>query len=645
MHIKRISRKHTLSLAITLVLASGMGQALAAGICVTGDTDADNGGGDTTLNCTTGAADLTGGVLTGTTSLTDGAGTTITGGTVTTNNIITGAGTISGTEIDGTITSANISANTITADDIAAGAVKNSELDTNAVTADKIDAGAVDTSELATDAVTTDKIQDSAVTVDKIADNSVGNSEMLDNAIGFAEMQDNAISNLEMRDDAIGNLEMQDDAIGNPEMQDNAIGNLEMQDNAIGNAEMLDDAIGTAEIIDDSIISIDIKNDTITSDDIGILKDIRVMDGNTDMKVDSDGFDLDVGIDDSITMTATDTGITDDHSDLILTGTSATLSFTDMSPAQTNSVTVDADSVDIVGGTGTTNVNIGDDLVITTDSMDVTAAAGGDVTLNVSGAGTASMTDGTATVSTTGGTAKMDSGATEVSVDGTTARITDGDAIVSTSGDVATMSSSTGGSVTVNDTGDATMSSVEGATASTVDDAASLKSADGRAVITADNTKASVTVDNGTATHGLEIDVVPGETTLSGGTNSTTLKLNDSGADLNNRLDMGGNKINNLSAGVAPLDAVNVSQLDRVEDHLLDYAAKAAATAMAMDVFLPDPGKKFRVNVGGGFYDSESAVGITGAGRVTENVALYFGVAADVDGDEVGAKVGMSYQW
>ena len=41
----------------------------------------------------------------------------------------------------------------------------------------------------------------------------------------------------------------------------------------------------------------------------------------------------------------------------------------------------------------------------------------------------------------------------------------------------------------------------------------------------------------------------------------------------------------------------------------------------------------------------ESAVGITGAGRVTENVALYFGVASDIDGDEVGGKVGMSYQW
>ncbi len=72
---------------------------------------------------------------------------------------------------------------------------------------------------------------------------------------------------------------------------------------------------------------------------------------------------------------------------------------------------------------------------------------------------------------------------------------------------------------------------------------------------------------------------------------------------------------------------------------------KGIATAMAMDVLLPDPGRKFRVNVGGGFYDGESAIGITGAGRVNENVALYFGLGTDIDGDEVAAKVGASYQW
>jgi hypothetical protein len=56
------------------------------------------------------------------------------------------------------------------------------------------------------------------------------------------------------------------------------------------------------------------------------------------------------------------------------------------------------------------------------------------------------------------------------------------------------------------------------------------------------------------------------------------------------------------------------------------------------------PAKKFQVNICGGFYDSESAVGVTGAGRVNNDVALCFGIATDTDGDEVGGKIAASYQ-
>jgi autotransporter adhesin len=100
-------------------------------------------------------------------------------------------------------------------------------------------------------------------------------------------------------------------------------------------------------------------------------------------------------------------------------------------------------------------------------------------------------------------------------------------------------------------------------------------------------------------------------------------------------------RVTNVADGVSDFDAVNKRQLD--DQH--EKAMKGIATAMAMDVILPDPDMKFGVNVGGGFYDSESAIGITGAGRVNKDVALYFGVATDTDGDEVGAKVGAFYQW
>jgi hypothetical protein len=64
-----------------------------------------------------------------------------------------------------------------------------------------------------------------------------------------------------------------------------------------------------------------------------------------------------------------------------------------------------------------------------------------------------------------------------------------------------------------------------------------------------------------------------------------------------------------------------------------------------MEIFLPDPGRKFRVNFGIGFYKDQAALGLTGAGRVTEDVGLYFGVGSDASFDDVGGKAGVSLQW
>ena len=134
-------------------------------------------------------------------------------------------------------------------------------------------------------------------------------------------------------------------------------------------------------------------------------------------------------------------------------------------------------------------------------------------------------------------------------------------------------------------------------------------------------------------------------------TNNATVtgSLNVTGAITpNGGLDMAGNPITNLAPGIDPGDAVNMSQLSSVRsrvDRVEDEATKGISIANAMEVFLPDPDKVFRVTVGAGFYDNEQAVGITGAGRVHESTALFFGVGSDVEFDEVGGKVGVSFQW
>jgi len=72
---------------------------------------------------------------------------------------------------------------------------------------------------------------------------------------------------------------------------------------------------------------------------------------------------------------------------------------------------------------------------------------------------------------------------------------------------------------------------------------------------------------------------------------------------------------------------------------------RGLAMANAMEVFAPDPGSDFRMNIGTGFHDGEAAFGITGAGRIgaTGNTVLYFGIAG-AEGT-TGGKAGISFQW
>ena len=64
-----------------------------------------------------------------------------------------------------------------------------------------------------------------------------------------------------------------------------------------------------------------------------------------------------------------------------------------------------------------------------------------------------------------------------------------------------------------------------------------------------------------------------------------------------------------------------------------------------MQVFLPDPGKRFRVTMGAGLYRSEPAVAIGATGRVTDDIALYVSVGSDTEFEEGGGKAGISFQW
>ncbi|WP_233856821.1 YadA family autotransporter adhesin [Paraburkholderia sp. HD33-4] len=105
--------------------------------------------------------------------------------------------------------------------------------------------------------------------------------------------------------------------------------------------------------------------------------------------------------------------------------------------------------------------------------------------------------------------------------------------------------------------------------------------------------------------------------------------------------------IANVAPGVNPTDAVNMQQLNSVQQGVnavarQAYSGVAGATALTMipDV---DPGKTLAVGIGSGNYKGYTAVAIGFSARVTDNLKVKGGVSTSASGSVVGAGVG--YQW
>ena len=244
----------------------------------------------------------------------------------------------------------------------------------------------------------------------------------------------------------------------------------------------------------------------------------------------------------------------------------------------------------------------------------VSAATVSTTTLNVSGAFTAAtLTDGTATL--TGGDL---TGVGDVIASGDV-----GSATAHFSGEeIAIVSNSGENSLTVDDT-TVQLQATDGATSGQVNVAVD---------------EASVLVDNGTAVHGLVVGTT--NTVLSGGTTSTTLTLDDSGAHLDNDLDMGGNRVTNMADGVAPGDAATMRQFNNLEEEAFSGIANVAALAA---IPAPQAGHNFSVGVGGGNYKGNSAIAAGFNANVSQSWRVTGGVG--VSHGNVTSSVGVGFSW
>ncbi|MBB5447052.1 MULTISPECIES: YadA-like family protein [unclassified Paraburkholderia] len=105
--------------------------------------------------------------------------------------------------------------------------------------------------------------------------------------------------------------------------------------------------------------------------------------------------------------------------------------------------------------------------------------------------------------------------------------------------------------------------------------------------------------------------------------------------------------LTNVAPGVNPTDAVNMSQLNSVQQGVnalarQAYSGIAGATALTMipDV---DPGKTLAIGIGSGNYKGYSAVAIGFSARLTDNLKIKGGASTSGSGSVVGAGIG--YQW
>jgi hypothetical protein len=130
--------------------------------------------------------------------------------------------------------------------------------------------------------------------------------------------------------------------------------------------------------------------------------------------------------------------------------------------------------------------------------------------------------------------------------------------------------------------------------------------------------------------------VGPTSTRISGGTGSTSLILNDSGATFGNATNGGGPaRVTGVADGTQRYDAVNYGQLERA------YEGVASAAALAA---LPQPvhGKNYSLGVGYGHFAGENAVAVGARGNY-QNFSGTVGGA--FSGSEEMVNVGVGYSW
>ncbi len=158
----------------------------------------------------------------------------------------------------------------------------------------------------------------------------------------------------------------------------------------------------------------------------------------------------------------------------------------------------------------------------------------------------------------------------------------------------------------------------------------------GNSGLTLENGVARLTVTNALGnTHGLVVG--ESSTTLSGGTRSTSLTLNDSGATFSNSATGGPTRVTGVANGSSDFDAVNVRQ----------FGSAVAGSMAAANIPGVDTNKSSSVGVGLGNFMNQQALAFGGSYRFSENGVLRASVASGLNtgGSKTSVGVGAAWSW
>ncbi len=134
-------------------------------------------------------------------------------------------------------------------------------------------AGAVDDAVINTDAlddgaVTSAKVSDNSLTIEDLGPNSVGADEIVDGAVGTDEIEDNSLTASDLAPDSVNSSEIRDGAVRSQEVLDNSLTAADLKENSVGSSEIAAGAVKSSEIDTGAVGSDEVYNNSLTAADL-----------------------------------------------------------------------------------------------------------------------------------------------------------------------------------------------------------------------------------------------------------------------------------------------------------------------------------------------------------------------------------------